>query len=166
MISIKTTSVDPLFSIAFTNQMVLNVNNFYVQTKTKKALQNVTLLQHQADSVHGVLNHSISSAASAYDANPNPDPAFQQILRAPSQRRQIDVQAATTIYSEVIRNLEVAKAALQRETPLIQVVDQPTLPLPNDRVGKLKSAFNGACLAFFAAVVIILTLKFYRKIMN
>ena len=166
MVSIKVNSRDQLFSKAFTQTIVSTVNSFYIQTITKSALQNVLLLQHQADSVHRVLNYSIGTTASALDANPNPDPALQQVLRVPSQKRQVEVQASTAIYTEVVRNLEIARASLQRETPLIQVIDQPVLPLPNNRTGKFKSMVTGSLLAILIAVICLLTLRLYKGIME
>lgn len=166
LVSVKVKSVDPLFSKLFVETIVSNVNGFYIQTKTKKTLQNVILLQHRADSIHSVLNRAIGKAASASDAIPNPDPDMQQTLRAPSQRRQIDVQSSSAIYAEVIRSLELAKAGLERETPLIQEIDRPVLPLPNDKLSKFSAMVNGGILGFFISLMLILTYKIYRSIMN
>jgi len=166
MISVDVKSKDPLFAKAFTENIVANVNTFYIQTKTKGSLQNMLLLQRQADSVHKILNSSIGNLAAASDANPNPDPSMQQVLRAPSQRRQVDVQASTAIYTEVVRNLEIARGALQRETPLIQVIDEPVLPLPVDRTGKFKSLFTGAFIAVIVMVLVIISNRIYRSIMD
>jgi hypothetical protein len=51
---------------------VQTVNDFYIQTQTKKTTQSVKVLQHQADSVRGMLNHSIGNVAASTDANPIP----------------------------------------------------------------------------------------------
>jgi hypothetical protein len=165
IISVQVKAPDPLFAKAFTEQIVTNVNTFYIQTKTKGMTQNLALLQKQADSVRRVLNASISGTAAALDIYPNANPIMQS-LRVPSQKRQIDVQAAGAIYSEVVKNLEIAKASLQRETPLIQVIDQPVLPLPNDRIGKSKGIATGMGIAFIIAVIVILTRRSYQKIME
>jgi hypothetical protein len=165
IISVKVKAKDQLFAKAFTDKIVANVNSFYVQTKTKRVIQNLSLLQNQADSVRRVLNSSITGAAAAMDVNPNPNPALQ-ILRAPSQRRQVDVQATSAIYAEVIKNLEIARGALQRETPLIQVIDEPILPLESDRTGKLKSLITGAFIAVLITALWLFTLRIYRGIMS
>lgn len=166
LVSVKVKATDQRFAKAFTETIVSNVNSFYVQTKTKKAQQNVVLLQRQADSVRSVVNTSIGRAAFAFDANPNPDPANMQGLRAPSQKRQVDVAASTAIYSEVVRNLEISRAALQRETPLIQVIDQPVLPLLNDRLSKSKAIITGALVAFLLSILWIITKNMYAEIMG
>ena len=40
----------------------------------------------------------------------------------------------STIYSEVVKNLEISKTALIQETPTVQLVDQPELPLKKNKM--------------------------------
>ncbi len=120
----------------------------------------MTILQHQADSVRQRLNMAISGVAMANDANPNLNAAMQ-VLRAPSQQRQVDVQANTAILTELVKNLELAKLALRRETPLIQVIDKPLLPLKVDKLGKLKAlVFGGFLAGFFTCLYLVLSMIF------
>ena len=165
IISVKVTAGDELFAKAFAEKIVENVNSFYVQTKTKRSYDNVQLLQRQADSVRRVLNVSIGGAASAIDANPNANPALQ-VLRVPSQRRQIDVQASSAIYAEVVKNLEISKITLRKETPLIQVIDKPVLPLEKAKVGKTKGIVLGGGIAGFFIVLFLLVKKLLHDIME
>jgi len=137
IIKVDVITNDELFSKVFNDKLVETVNDFYVQTKTKKSSQNVLILRKQADSVRKVLNGSISGVAAAIDAAPNANPN-QLILRVPSQRKQVDVQASTAIYSEIVKNLELSRMSLLQETPLIQLIDKPVLPLPFSKLGKLK----------------------------
>jgi hypothetical protein len=163
--SVKVTAPDELFAKTFAIRIVENVNAFYIQTKTKKALENVKILQKQADSVRLKLNRSIGGTASAIDANPNANPALQ-ILRVPSQRRQIDVQANSTMYSEVMKNLEIAKIALRKETPLIQVIDEPVLPLERKKIGKLTGAILGSIIAVLFVVTALLLKRFFSELLT
>ncbi len=148
IIYVSVVSTDELFARAFVDKLVETVNNFYVQTKTKKTYQNVQILQRQADSVKRELNSSISGVASAIDAAPNANPTLLAI-RVPSQKKQVDVQASTAIYTEIVKNLEISKITLRQETPLIQVIDRPVLPLHNDKIWKIKSTLIGGILAAF-----------------
>ena len=145
IIAVEVKSTDELFARMFADKLVENVNTFYVETKTKKSAQNVQILQHQADSVRSQLNSSISGVASAIDAAPNANPLLLT-LRVPSQRKQVDVQASTAVYSEIVKNLELSKISLRRETPLIQLIDTPVLPLENNRVSKIKGLIFGFIL--------------------
>jgi len=163
IIEVSFMSKDELFARAFVLNLVQNVNNFYVQTKVKNSYQNVVLLQKQADSVKTILNSSISGVASAIDATPNANPAMLT-LRVPSQKKQVDVQANTAIYSEIIKNLELSKISLRQETPLIQVIDQPVLPLYNNHVSIIKGLILGTVLGFFIAVFALLSTLLFKLI--
>jgi hypothetical protein len=164
IISVEVTVGDELFAKEFNNKLVENVNNFYVQTKTKKTYQNVQILQRQADSVKSVLNSSISGVASAIDASPNANPSLLS-LRVPSQRKQVDVQASTAIYGEIVKNLEISKISLRQEMPLIQVIDKPVLPLSVDHLGKIKGSIIGFIIGLFVSSVALVTRKIINKIL-
>lgn len=165
VIKVDVASEDELFSKEFNIKLVETVNNFYAQTKTKKSYQNVQILQKQADSVKRILNYSIGGVASAIDAAPNANPN-QLILRVPSQRKQVDVQASTAIYSEIVKNLEVSRMSLLQETPLIQLIDEPVLPLPVNKLGKLKGIVFGSVLAGILVVFVLILKKLSKSIMK
>jgi uncharacterized protein involved in exopolysaccharide biosynthesis len=164
IIRVDVTTTDELFAKEFNTKLVETVNNFYTQTKTKKSYQNVQVLQRQADSVKRVLGYSISSVASAVDAAPNANPAMTS-LRVPSQKRQVDVQASSAIYSEIVKNLEVSKISLRQETPLIQVIDQPVLPLAFSKFGKLKGVAIGFVVGTFLAIGWIIFKRIAKNVM-
>jgi len=155
ILEVEVKSEDEQFAKAFGEKIMSKVNDFYVQTKTKKSAENLAILQHQADSVRAILNNSITGVAAAMDANPNTNPAFQR-LRAPSQRKQVDVQANGAIYEEVVKNLEMAKITVRKDKPLIQVIDEPVLPLKIEKVGRLKgAAVGGLCVVFLVVIFLV-----------
>jgi len=160
IIKVEVTTTDELFAKKFTDNLVQTVSLFYIQTKTKKAAETVKVLQRQADSVRTILNSSISGVASAIDAAPNANPALLS-LRVPSQKKQIDVQASTGIYNEVVKNLELSKMTLRQDTPLIQVIDKPVLPLALTRVTKLKGILIGVVLSVFLISLLLMIRKIY-----
>lgn len=161
IIKVEVLSKDELFAKSFNNKLVETVNEFYLQTKTKKSNQNIKILQHQVDSVRSVLNSSINGVASAIDAAPNANPALL-ILKVPSQKKQVDVQASTAIYAEMVKNLEISRMALRQETPLIQIIDSPVLPLAVDKLTKIK----GLVIGVFAGVFICIIALIFRKILS
>jgi hypothetical protein len=165
IIEVDVTSKDELFSKSFNDKLVQTVNNFYIQTKTKKATETVRILQKQVDSIREVLNYSISGVASAMDADPNANPSLIS-LRVPSQKRQIDVQTRSAIYNSVVQNLEMAKMSLRQGTPLIQIIDKPVFPLKMERVRKVKGIMIGAILSVFIAITCIVVKKFFNYVMR
>jgi hypothetical protein len=156
VIRVQFTSKDELFAKTFTDYIIQNVSDYYVTSKTKKSSRNVAVLQRQTDSVRRMLNGNISAIATSVDANPNPNLA-RQVLRVPSQRRQIDAEANKAILVELVKNLELSKIALLKETPLIQVVDVPILPLKKVAPGKFSCMFiGGFVLVMLSAVALLL----------
>ncbi|MEQ6329301.1 hypothetical protein VLF92_13400, partial [Pseudomonas chengduensis] len=77
-----------------------------------------------------------------------------------------DVQANSAIYGEIVKNLEVSKISLRQETPLIQVIDKPVLPLFVDRLGKLKAILVGGFLGCFLVILVISIHKIFKTILN
>ncbi|WP_426668545.1 lipopolysaccharide biosynthesis protein [Mucilaginibacter sp. McL0603] len=165
IIAIDVSSKNELFSKYFTEVLAKTVSDFYIATKIKRSAQNVNVLQHQTDSVRSELNSAIHGVASSSDANPNINPALQ-ILRVNSQKRQIDVEANTAILTELVKNLELSKVSLRKETPLIQVIDTPILPLEKVKVGKLKGIVFGGFIAMFLTVIVLTARRVLNKIMS
>jgi len=165
IINVEVKSEDELFAKSFGNNIVAKVNQFYINTKTKKSIENVKILQHQTDSVRRLLNSSIGGVAAAIDANPNSNPAFQS-LKVGSQRKQVDVQANGAIYQELVKNLELSKITLRKERPLIQVIDEPVFPLKMEKLGKAKGIILGGIIFGFLTVLFLLVRKIFSGILS
>ncbi len=165
IITVKVKSSNELFSKLFTEILAKTVSNFYIETKTKKSSKNVYVLQKLTDSVREQLNSAITGVASTSDVNPNPNPALQ-ILRVPSQHHQVDVEANGAMLTELVKNLELSKINLRKETPLIQIIDKPILPLDNDKVGKIAGSLLGALICVVITVVFLIVKLFFKNVIN
>ena len=164
IISIEVKSTNELFSKAFTESIAQEVSSYYIEIKSKKARQNMEILQHQTDSIRAELNGAIVGVAAAADNTFGLNPAMM-VRKAPGTRRQVDVQANTAILTQLVTNLEMAKVSLRKETPLIQVIDRPILPLKKEKVGKLKSLILGGFLAGFLTVLVLIFKKLFAGIL-
>jgi hypothetical protein len=162
IITLEVTSKNELFSKLFCEQLLKETSDFYIETKSKKARLNVDILQHQADSIRAELNNAITGVATASDNVYNLNPALI-VKRTPSTRRQIDVQANTAILTQLVAQLELSKVSLRKETPLVQIIDRPILPLEKDKAGKLKSFLLGGFLAGFLTILYLLFGQLNRK---
>ncbi|MBC7759201.1 MAG: lipopolysaccharide biosynthesis protein [Phormidesmis sp. FL-bin-119] len=163
--TIDVTSENELFAKYFTEVLLNVVSDFYIVTKTKKSYDNFKILQSQADSMKRVLNRGVSSVAASIDANPNPNRA-RSVLGANSQRKQIDVQANQAFYVQMVQNLESAKISLRKETPLVEVVDYPVLPLDVSETNRLSSLITGGFLGAVTAIIALLIVKLLRDVMQ
>jgi uncharacterized protein involved in exopolysaccharide biosynthesis len=97
------------------------------------------------------MNTYISGAALANDIVPNANPE-RSILHTGSQKKTVDVQASAAVYAELLKNLELAKITLRKETPLIQPIDSPQLPLETEKPGKVLFPVLGAIIGFILCV--------------
>jgi len=149
---IRVTSDDELFSLKFAELVSTQVSEFYISTKTDKTLRNLNLLQNQADSVRREFNAAIHEVSASIDANPNPNRSRAR-LGVPSKQRDIDAQVNQTMLMELIRNIEMTKMTLREETPLFQIIDHPTLPLPVSRPNRFMSVLLGIGVCVISAII-------------
>ncbi len=162
IISLTVKTENELFSKLFCEQLLKETSDFYIETKSKKSRLNVDILQHQADSIRAELNGAITGVATASDNVYNLNPAYN-VKKTPGTRRQVDVQANTAILTQLVAQLELSKVSLRKETPLVQLIDRPILPLEKDKVGRLKSLVLGGFLAGFLTVLYLVFGQLYRK---
>jgi uncharacterized protein involved in exopolysaccharide biosynthesis len=162
IIKVDVKAKDELFAKLFNEQIVKNVNDFYTQTKTKKSLENVIILEQKTDSVRAVMNGAIYSAAAVADATPNLNPTRQIQRVAPVQRSQFTLETNKIVLGELVKNLELGRLSLRKEMPLIQVIDIPVFPLEKKKLGKAKGIVLGGFLFGFLTVLFL----FLRKLIS
>ena len=163
IINIDFSDTDELFAKEFCENLAKTVSDFYIATKSKKAKMNMDILVRQTDSIRGELNGAITGVAVANDNTFNLNPALN-VRRAPSARRQVDVQANTAILTELVKQTELAKVTLRKETPLIQVIDRPILPLKKEKFGKAKGLVMGGFLAGFLTVLGLIVRRVFKTL--
>ena len=152
IINISVTSTDEIFAKIFSEKLIETVSDFYIETKTKKSRANVLLLQNRTDSVQRELNAAMYGRALLGDQNMG---LIRQQAAVPKLKQEMRVQMLGTLYGELVKNLEFAKLTLMREEPLVQIIDQPILPLPKERLGKLKAMVFGGFLFGFLSLIVL-----------
>ena len=66
--------------------------------------------------------------------------------------------------TELVKQSEMAKVTLRKETPLIQVIDQPILPLKKEQFGKAKGIVLGGFLAGFLIVFWLIVRRIIKQL--
>lgn len=164
VISVAFTAEDEEFAKVFNKTIVSTVNEFYIQTKTKKSLDNIKVLQHQTDSVKAVMNGAISSAARVVDVTPNLNITRSSQRTAPVQRSQFNAEANKAILTELVKNLELSKMNFLKDKPLIQVIDEPLFPIKNEKPGKIAMSIFGFVLATILVVFVLIFKRIFRQL--
>ena len=156
---------DELLAKSFNENLVSIVNKFYFKTKTQKTGENLKILQRQADSVKNVLDNSILFLAEKDQSIPNPNP-LTKVSLVPYQKALVDVQANGAIYQEIVTQLELAKVTHRNKTPLIQIIDKPTLPLENSRLTFLECLIYGLFGGLLLSVIYFSLTRFYHSLIK
>lgn len=157
--TIEASTRDERLSQLITERLLKITTDFYVEAKTRRISNNVARLQRRADSLGMVLDRKTYSNAAANQALLDANPAYSSpVVSAEISSRDKFIQS--TVYAEIIKSLEVNRTSLVQETPTVQIVDYPDLPLRHNKV-KMPLA---ALLGFFAGAIIALAfLTFLKK---
>ena len=150
-VTVSYTGNDPVFTGAFVELLTAKSTDFYVQTKMANARANIDLLERRVDSVSAEMQAAMVGFASAQDQNSF---TVQSVAKVPSVQKQMKVTMLTTLYGELVKNLELSKTMSAREEPLITIIDRPHYPL-RVRESKLKSAAIGWVLGVFLTLLFL-----------
>jgi hypothetical protein len=142
---------DEVFTGAFVELLTAKSTNFYVQTKMSNSNTNIAKLERRVDSVSAELQYAMMGYTAAQDQNSF---TVQTTAKVPTMQKQMKVTMLTTLYGELIKNLELLKTMSAREEPLITMIDRPHYPL-RVHESKLKSAAIGGFLGVFLTLLLL-----------
>jgi uncharacterized protein involved in exopolysaccharide biosynthesis len=162
-IDLKFKSYDESFSKNFSELLIKNTIISYLDYKQKKAKQNILIIQKQTDSVRAILSGNISAINETTDLNINPQ---KLQVRTPIQNKQIDLQVNSALYTELVKNLEISKLTMRKETPLIQIIDNSQYPLFKIKPGRLITGLLFSIAGIVFCACFLLTKRWYRNQIN
>ena len=151
---IRVASKNEYFSKYASERLVKESRELYINLKTKTAQSNINRLEDKADSLLNLLNQKSFLSADLQVFNPN---VAIKKATIPNELAIRDKTILSTIYTEVVKNLETSKMALSQQTPVIQVLDSPSLPLEDNKRSVLYfifiSVFVGGALSLIFYLV-------------
>ena len=153
--NISINTKDELMSLLITKGIIKIATDFYVNAKVGRLKSNIDRLEKRTDSISNLLNQQTYSATEDARLLLNVNPAD---INAPvySEISQRDKMVLTTIYAELMKNLEVSKAALIQETPTVQIVDQTGFPLERIETKWYEGIILGAFLSLLLTIAFFL----------
>lgn len=165
VITVTIKAPDESFALSFNKKITDEVNQYYIASKTQKLTNEIKRIQNKVDSFQLKMNNSMFEAASSVDANPNPNPN-RQILNVPSRKKGVDVNISSELFIDMMRNLEAKKMALSSETPLIQVLETPILPLETNAKSIFSTALSMSVLFVFLSLLALAAYRIYKLTMQ
>lgn len=163
IITITLKSLNQKFAKDFVVNLITIASDSYISNKTEKARENVATLQHRVDSIYAELNSSIYGRALSVDQN---FMVVRQKANVNRARQEINVQTQSAMYTELLKNLELAKFNLMNSEPLIQIIDKPILPLAKEKLSKTKGLVLGGIFGGFISIFALILIRIYRNIYN
>jgi hypothetical protein len=160
---ISTITNNPELSIAITNKVFDNLSRFYIEKTIEKQKNTYDVLKSKTDSIFALLQGKESGAASIEDRNVG---AWGSTTKLPARRHTRDIQKLTIMYSETLKNLEMADFAVKNQMPFVQPIDRPILPINGEKSSLIKSGIIGLFLGLFLSGVFIIGRKIIREAMN
>jgi hypothetical protein len=161
---VDATMKDELLAQLFCTRMIKQSTDFFISTKTKRLRNNVERLQQRADSIGAILNHKTYDLSAANQSLLDVNPAYTK-ANASVDIKERDKIVLSTIFSETVKNLESSKTMLAQETPTVQIVDEPELPLKKNRLKYSIAVLGGLVLSgILFSFYILLTRKKRTKI--
>ena len=159
IISLSYFSVNEEFAKQFVEVLIDQMSKMYIVHQTAQAKNTLDFLQDRADSVFGELKLAESKFAKVKDIN-------QRIIKASGRLKELQlmrrVEVLNTMYLEIIKNLELSKITLLNNTPIINIIDKPILPLEEDSKSKTFLGILGAFLGGFLSVCFFLFRKLFK----
>ena len=158
IITITTTTTSELFSKYFNQYLVEAATSFYVNHVTEKGRKSLDIVQKRVDSITIALKDAEFALAKWKDAN-------YRIVKAQGMieefRLRRDVEIYNALYLEGTKRLEISKFTLLDETPFLQVIDTPTLPL--NLAKGIATPFRATTFGFFIGFILSGLYIFGRK---
>lgn len=161
IVNLEFSSKDELFSKLFVETLMDQTYRFYRQTKTSQSRYNIDMMQAKADSVRALYEAALYKGAGYSQVNINPALQFAAVPRI---KQESNAQLYGAVYTEILKNLETLKLDLARETPLVQIIDQPIFPLKKDKLGKIKATVIGGFIGGLLIVVYLLGMLYIKEL--
>ena len=157
LFELNITMRDELLASKFCQRLLSTISEFYINTKTKRLRGNISRLQFLADSLQKNSNSSIKNSAQSSLSLTDISPQYIQenVQNTIDSREEI---LSTTIYTEVIKNLEITKLSLLQETPTIQLIDNPDTPLEDNKNEWHEGLLGGFGAGFLLSIVVLIFL--------
>ena len=163
IINLSFISANEKFAKQFTETLIDEMSKMYITHQTKQARNTLDFLQDRADSVFVELDKSEKEFARVKDIN-------QRIIKASGRLKELqlmrEVEVLNTMYLEIVKNLEISKLTLLNQTPIINIIDKPILPLEEEKLSKTMAGILGGFLGGLLSVCFFIFGKLFKDALD
>jgi uncharacterized protein involved in exopolysaccharide biosynthesis len=139
IITLQVSSPDQVFSKTFAEELIKQTSDLYIDIKTGNLSKSISKIQRKADSLQ---NSLVGIYQNSF-----------QINMSRNDLSERDKTFSSTLYAEIVKNLETLKLSLINQTPVIQVLDTPKLPLSDQRIPSRYFLVIGFAVGFVLSIL-------------
>ena len=147
VITLSVTDQNPDIAMKLSETIVENLRNFITSYRTEKARKDLEYYEQLYDEAQTDYFDAQQRYARYVDMNQG---MVRQSVMTEQQRLQNEMNLKYNLYNSCAQQVQMAKAQVQRETPVCTVLTPPTAPLKDNESGAKTLAvfiFLGLCLA-------------------
>ena len=163
IINLSYTSVNEEFAKTFVEALIDQMSKMYISHQTAQASNTLNFLTSRSDSVFIELEIAEEEFAKVKDIN-------QRIVKASGRLKELQlmrrVEVLNAMYLEVVKNLELSKLTLLNQTPIIQIIDKPILPIEENDKSKIVFGLLGAFLGGFLSIAFFVFRKLFKDALS
>lgn len=154
-------SSDNVFPKYFLEKLIQETSKLYTYTKTARTLENIRLLEHQADSVRAIMSANIAS--SAYSADIDPNSVRPNTVKVGFQKKAVDNAVLQSTYQTLASSLVTTRIELGKQTPFIQIYERPIFPLEESSGSDTKLNIIKFALGFILLSCLIISVIYFLR---
>jgi hypothetical protein len=153
IISLTIVSSDPNFSYNFNKELINKTTELYKKLKVGNLGSNITRLEKKADSIQKILNRRSYQSAQLKTIDLNSAYKVESVPEEISDREKIIL---SSLYTEIIKNIESLRINLMIQTPIFEVLDKPSFTVKNEKPIIFYYLFNGLLIGLLFIVAFFL----------
>lgn len=148
VIELKVQGLDEAWTLNFSRILLQEFSKLQVQLKVGTLKSSIHAMENRLDSIQRALNASMYGVAQESDQSLG---IIQSRSRVESRKKEMETQLLIGLYAEIYKGLEMTRYAMDRENPVIEILDNPRFPLDKVGKGRVKFGVLGAMLALALA---------------
>jgi uncharacterized protein involved in exopolysaccharide biosynthesis len=150
---------DEILSQKIVTSIYNNLSEFYIETITKNLKESYELVSKREDSLKKVISNFENQTAEAFD---DAIGVYKFRGKIKQNRLRRDTEILNAMYAEVLKNREIAKFNLEQERPVLQIIDEPALPLEQHFKSKIIFTILGI-IGFTLLFLSFLSIYFFSQ---
>lgn len=158
------TSTSETFCKEFMSALAHTLSDYYTDKSVEQQERTYRLIRQRCDSLERALYSTEYALANWIDANRTALRAGSLPARTGIKRDQYEREAEVlnVMYIEAVKNRELAQLNLLMNTPIIQLIDLPSYPLPIKQTNRLLSYIFAAAAAIGITALLIVLNKIIK----